>query len=349
MRAFLFAAIFAPGCDVFDERLYLEADAGTPAQDSGPEDAGPSVFLADVCNDADVPVLLSFNDFLDTDTTSLENDYFELATCLGRNAAGNDGFFAIDMIAGQKWHFHVKVTPGSSADPAVYVLGQSCDPRECQPGDGLNECIAGQDEHFSFVPDRTDRFLIGVDTIGNGGEALQVLAVRPVCGDGTKEHSESCDDSNTDMGDGCDGSCRAEIPNAGATDPNAEVEPNDEPFVNANIVDVSAGAVRVTGQLGSKCDFDSFGIVVPAGGSVRATLTTPSGEACPAGSPDLRLTLRDPGGFTEVGRVDGGCPAIDGDAFAQGLPSGVYFVRATTVTVNEPDVFAYGLTLEALP
>lgn len=341
MRGLLFSACLA-GCNVFDERLYLEADAG--AVDSGP----PPVTLGEDCTDDDVPIIDEFNVFLDSDTTSLRNDYFELATCLGRNATGNDGFFAIDMVAGQKWHFHVKVTPGSTMDPAVYVLSSACDPRECGPGEGLNECISGQDEHFSFVPPSTGRFFVGVDNVSGGGEALQVLAVRPVCGNDEKEHSESCDDGNTTPGDGCDETCRTEIPNPVTT--LAEVEPNDEPFVNANVVDVTGGPITVTGQLGSKCDFDSFAIEVPEGGGVLATMTTPGGSPCGGTAPDFRISLRAPDGFTERGHVDGGgCPSLGaGDGFAQTLTAGRYFVRITTVVVNEPDVFDYGLTLEAV-
>lgn len=66
-------------------------------------------------------------------------------------------------------------------------------------------------------------FPVGADCVsqGFGGGSLSCLAdcsaldtstcIQPVCGDGSIAQTESCDDGNTDPGDGCDGSCQIEL------------------------------------------------------------------------------------------------------------------------------------------
>jgi cysteine-rich repeat protein len=315
--------LLGTGCNVFDESLI-------PSEQTGDS-------LGEDCIGSGIPTFESLNDFHKIDTSDLRNDRYELS-CVGGSALGNDGFFAVDMQEGEKWHFHVKVTPGTAADATVYVLDSGCQDSVCQRGWGLNECVAGQDEHFSFVPERDGRYYVGVDTVEEGGEPMEVLAVNPVCGNGEKEHSETCEDSNTDSGDRCDASCRSELDGG-----EREVEPNDEPTANANVLMLEGGAAETGGQLGGKCDFDSFAFTVPDGGSVNAVIT----GGC---SLDLRLQLVSPDGLRPLGTVDtssGTCPEIVGtESFASDLDGGVYFVRLAPQRQDETSTIDYGLELQ---
>ena len=328
-----FAVLSLASCRVFDESLLNET--GEPLSDLGED-----------CIGDDVPEFESLNMFVSADTTPLTNDRHELS-CVGGNVRGNDGFFKVRMSRGKKWHFHVKVPADSEVDPAVYVLDSGCQDSVCQRGWGLNECVSGQDEHFSFFPPRDGTFLVGVDAVERGGAAYEVLAVEPVCGANGKEHSETCDDENTDSGDGCDEQCRAELTESLP----AEQEPNDEPLANANVLLMDEGTtLEVTGLLGGKCDFDSFLLAVPEGGSVHAAMRASGGGEC---SIALRLQLIDTNGFTTLRTVEtepGTCPAFEaGDEAVAGLDAGNYFVRVAAATPNEPDSLDYALELGAMP
>lgn len=330
----LFAlAIFA--CNVFDESLIPGADSSGPHRDVEP--------LGEDCVGKDIPTFESLNEFRLIDTSNLRNDRYQLS-CVG-NAKGNDGFFRVEMEKGKKWHVHVKVNPGSDIDPAVYVLDSGCQDSVCQRGWGLNECGAGQDEHFSFFPPRDGTYFFGVDSMTSGGEPLQVLAVQPECGNNIKEHSETCDDGNLDAGDGCDDLCRQELKKGSSR----EVEPNDEPLANANVLWLDDdGTLTVTGQVGGTCDFDSFAFEVPEGGSVRAALES-TGDDC---NIDLKLQLVDPDGLTPIKTLHttaGTCPIIEGtESFASNLDAGTYYLRVSAERPDEPETLDYSLTVEVV-
>lgn len=345
----LWVVAFA-ACNVFDERLYLDRDGGG-AQDGGADgggDGGPTtVDLADSCQ-GEVALLQSSSESVIVDTTGLDNTFDELSACLGHDALGNDGFVGVEMVAGERWHFHVKVTgEAPTVNPSVYVL-QSCDDRSCAPGEGLDECGAGRDEHLSFVAPQADTFYVAIDSREAGGDRFELLALQPTCGDGTPEHSETCDDGDTESEDGCDNGCRAEI---GKT-LTPESEPNDEPL-NANVIVLAGGTgvATVAAGLGERCDFDTFAVDVPAGGAIRATVSDENGAPCTGPSPPLRLTLHQPDGFTVRGSVTGGdggdCPAItDLEPFAVGLQADEYYVRVAEE--SEPVPFRYQIRIEVV-
>jgi len=317
-------AVLASGCNVFDESLV-------------PKEGTTGNSLGEDCLGDDIPTFVSENSFVAIDTSTLRNDRQQLS-CVGQSAQGNDGFFAVEMTKDKKWHFHVKVTAGTTADPTVYVLDQGCQDSVCQRGWGLNECLPGQDEHFSFFPPHDGRYFVAVDTIGEGGEPMELLAVEPECGNGVKEHSESCEDGNLDDGDGCDSRCRQEIEFDAS-----EVEPNDESTANANVLMFDGENARVTGEVGGKCDFDSFAVAVPANGAISAIV---SGDC----SYDMSLALVRRDGLTEIQAVEtaaGECPEIDGsEDFARDLAAGVYFLRITTQRQDEPTPLAYTLDVQ---
>jgi cysteine-rich repeat protein len=344
------AALPTAACSVFDPALYHEAapDMLDLPDGGGAPDLGsnvPTLALADRCV-ADVPTLATSPLEFVVDTTGLGDDLSDLSACTGHEAHGNDGFFAISTLAGQRWHFHVHpLTPGT--DLSLYVL-PTCDERSCTVRAAEDECAAGRDEHLSFIAPNAGRFIVGIDARAAGGGKFDVLAVRPVCGDGATEHSESCDDGNLNAGDGCDGKCRAELSAARLT----EVEPNDD-VTGANVVMLGGATTSLTvhGRLGGRCDFDTYAIEVPMGGTVRATLLDASSAPCAANVPAMGLSFLTPDGYTVAGSVSGsdgaGCPAIGAaQTWAANLQTpGTYYVRVATIK-DEAAAFDYSLKLE---
>lgn len=308
-------------CNVFDAQLYLQRDAGPDGN------ALPTLALADRCS-AGVPLVTRTAGEYAIDTRALGNDLNDLASCAGRALPGSDGFFRVAMTAGDLWHFHVKTLDGAS-NPAVYVL-PGCDERACVMG--LDECGNGRDEHLSFRARESRDYIIGIDSARAGGARHELTAIRATCGDGTAEHGESCDDRNRTPGDGCDALCRAEL-RGDAT----EREPNDD-FSDPNMITPpgGAGTVTVQGRLGGRCDFDMYGVELPVGGSVRATMLDINGRPCETGAPEFRMAWVLPDGRTASGAgvvtMGNRCPAIsETERFAQAVTAaGTYHVRVST-------------------
>lgn len=336
-----FLALSAPGCLVFDASLYQarEMDAGaTP-------DAGRAVLaLADDCTGAvpEVRVPEGAADIsIDLDTRGLSDDYSNL-TCTGRPAPGPDGFFAVQMEVGERWHFHVR-RRGDGADPVIFVLPAGCDERQCDLPNGLDACGVDSDEHLSFRAPSAGLYLVGVDSRNADGFEATVQVIRPTCGNGVMDHSETCDDDNNVDGDGCDAECRRELPATGAS----EAEVNDDAF-GANVLTMTTGATTVSGRIGALCESDVFAVDVPEGASLTATVGDAADAACPAGTPSMELQLISSNGITIRGRgtARGGseCPSIDAtDAFATGLAAGRYFVRIYAVNTEVVRPFDYRL------
>ncbi|GAB4214556.1 MAG: hypothetical protein OHK0013_39320 [Sandaracinaceae bacterium] len=323
------------------------SDAGL---DAGAVDGGPPVLpLADYCS-VGVPLLTlapgSSATSIGIDMRSLLNDVStDIAACVGGPPSGPDGFARVSMEAGERWHFHFRHV--GDANPALYVL-DTCDPRSCRDDRSINLCDRGADEHLTFEAPAAGEYLIGLDTFDVIGLTGTLEVIRPLCGNGTREHSETCDDGDREAGDGCDEQCRDEITSA-PTD-RGETEVNDDRF-SANHVLAGAEPLLVTGRVASSCESDWFVVDVPANATLRAEVTTAAGGPC-AGSRDLpdpfSLDLLGADGLTVLGSAIpvGGCPAIDPtrDTFAASLPSGRYFLRLFG-RVETGRAFNYGLRI----
>lgn len=315
------------GCDLFDQDLYLNADASMS-----------NLGLRETCG-AGAPMVAGNMSYM-VDTTGMDDDLdTALAGCTGQPIPGNDGFFGVEMQAGEKWHFHVRNGSGAGVNPAIYILDNTCDDRACQRGDAIDACIENRDEHLSFVADRTGTFYVGIDARTTGGGVFSVEVWRPECGNGTPEHSEGCDaPEDVTCGDDC-----RRILATGAQ----EVEPNDD-FTSSNTTLLGAGSFEVRATVVDLCDLDMFRIEVPAGGDVTATVLDRNGAVCVAGVPELNLELLDSSGVQtlgtgSVGGAGGTCPAIAGSPFATNLPAGTYFLRLTTTGLNT--LFNYRLQI----
>lgn len=334
----------APGCFVFDESLYLERDAGEETPDAG----SPGLALADTCS-GEVPVatfeggatswLRAF------DTRGMRDDHSNLS-CTGRPAPGPDGFFAIDMQAGERWHIHVR-RRSEGADPVLFVLRGNCDERSCDRPNGLDACRVDSDEHLSLVASSTGRYFVGIDSSNAEGFAGSIEVFRPLCGNGTQEHGESCE-PGVDPTLTCNEECRVVLSGAAQ-----EHEVNDDARM-ANELDVSGGAMSVGGRIGALCELDVFAVDVPAGGaSIRASLRTAGGADCPPGTPAAALQLVGADGIVVLGegtaRGTSVCPSIDDtDTFATDLPAGRHHLRVYALNDEVARAFDYSLRVELL-
>jgi cysteine-rich repeat protein len=302
-------------------------DLMPPAPDAG------AVVLADRCETA--ATVTSQGMILSIDTSKLANDYSELAACAGHDLPGNDGFLTVEMMAGEKWHVHVNpLVP--DFDPAIYILS-SCDTRACSTITAIDECGPGKSEHLSFIAPQTGMFRVGVDSVSAGGAATLVL-VKPVCGNGMVEHSETCDDGNTAAGDGCDSLCRKELGAAAVT----EIEPNDDARA-ANVLGLHpAGSMRVSGSVGTRCDHDMYSVTLAQTGTIRASIAA-MGIPCAADGAPVKIVLLGADGLTPVNAgiiITNDCPMLE----AKNLPPGEYFL-----VVRRPGgdaIFSYQMVVE---
>ena len=301
-------------CDLFPEDLL---------DDGGMGDGG-GIVLSETCVGSVPMVAAGTNAILDL--SGFADDVSAVAGCTGETTPGADGFFGVAMAASEKWHFHVRNMSASGLDPAIYVLDSACDARRCGPTDGIDRCAGNRDEHLTFVAPRAGTYYVGLDSKNVGGGAYELLIVRPTCGDGELEHSETCDDENTESGDGCDAQCRVELSAAAR----GEEEPNDD-FTGANVV--PASGLDIDGQLSSECDVDLFVVDVPASGAVNVDVLAVGAVVCGDSAPelDLRLWNADATTVRAVGTVEAGneCPVLR----TTGLTPGEHLVSiATTET-----------------
>ncbi len=329
-------AVFAGACDAFDPELYQRAERNSTAFDS--------------CSENDVPVMVSSAKLVTLDLGDYD-DSWQVANCAIGRADGNDAFFAVDMDEGQKFHFHVNAI--DAIDPVLYVV-DGCDERVCQPLHAASSCSTNK-EHLSFLATHAGRYYVGVDSADPGGGKVELLVISPECGNGEKQHSEACDDGNTDALDGCDSSCRIEIP---ASDRNEE-EPNDD-FGAANLLSIGALPSRfvVRGMLADACDLETFTFTAPAEATVSAQVLDATGAAC-ASRPELNLDLQLFQGLTRVaqGKVseDDACPTLEaqpmraGDSRALPWDEATYHLRLSGTGSETAMPFAFTLAIELEP
>jgi hypothetical protein len=370
------------GCFVVDASLYealpTGADLGAPdlgppdlgppdlGVDAGPPDLGPTdmgspdmglmmPIPADVCGDPAAPVLAGTTRSLKIDTTGATGGSLTPA-CLGSMARGNDRFFAIDVAAGEYWHFHVAADPmfaptETDRDPIVYVVGSDgaggCNDRPMNCAAVFaNSCAGRSDEHFAFIAPTRGRFYIGIDDATPGGGHYQLDAFRPQCGNGIQEHGESCDDS---MSGTCSTSCGKLVGRTTMGDFPTEAEFNDN-SVEANqvqFVGATTTQVEISGDVGGggDCYPDVFEVRVEAVGTdVRVDSLTATGMVCTSPSSTLyTIQLRDALGNPRGTPVTGApCPSIE----ALNLPTGVYtiWVRAVDPAATAPAAYRLRIT-----
>ncbi|MEM1415715.1 MAG: hypothetical protein AAGH15_12485 [Myxococcota bacterium] len=328
------------GCAIVDDdplnAVRAAVDGGTTVidmgdmggtTDGGTEDMGlEGPQPVDTCGD-DSAFVISETQTLRVDTRGLQ-DRTNTATCAP--SPGRDGFFALDVQANEYWHFHLSVdatvTGQEDLNPVLYLLQPDCDARRCDDSRLSNACeiapggttTAFRDEHFAFIPNRAGRWYIGIDdqTAGAGGVYL-LDAIRPVCGNGTPEHGESCENE-----DFCNEECRFVLDRMNASETMNEPNDNRE---EANLVVLAPIPMQpgvfgldISGDIGPSavsCDYpDVFTLDVPPGARLQV-FPLVSGAMCPArAAADFDLFLEDVTGTLRSDRATDpgtGCPIID--------------------------------------
>ena len=352
----------APGCDEFDAEMEAllnvdgsfaeiddagsqpDADAsGAGGSETAPDTAPlPGLEVVDTCSAEDLlPLFEGSSRSASIDVSTLTSAERETGACDISEGVlyGSDAYFKVHAAAGDRWHFHLNSEP--IADMAIFV-SSGCDPRSCLSA--ADDCAAGEAEHFTFIAESEDDYVIGIEGIDPvASNRVLLLAVHPVCGDGIEEHGEGCDDNNTLNGDGCDAWCRTELLEASAD----EVEPNDDSYGANVLLAVTPGDSRtLRGQIGG-CRADFFKLSVMADSYASFVMNM---DETNCASPSLQLelwnadadALRTAGLLQSAGRSESGaCPAF----YLSDLPAGDYFIR---ISSDETNYVAYELQLDTL-
>jgi cysteine-rich repeat protein len=132
--------------------------------------------------------------------------------------------------------------------------------------------------------------------VGTGCYRLEIEVA--VCGDGIQASFEQCEDGNLLAGDGCDPTCRWELP--------GELEPNGTPATATLIETPASGAagVPIEGTIGTAGDVDYYRVDVPADGAITARTFGLGGPGtCDT---DTLLTLLASDGVTVLAQNDDG-------------------------------------------
>src|SRR5262245_46685532 len=103
------------GCSIVDPKYYesLPLLDGSSESDGGAEGDSGTALPAEACGDKRARVLADTTRMIRIDTTRAADNV--RASCTGHASEGNDLFFAIDVAAGEYWHFHLQVDPADSA------------------------------------------------------------------------------------------------------------------------------------------------------------------------------------------------------------------------------------------
>ena len=305
---FFLAAAALSGCFVVDAAHYQRLtgqDAGTDAQQPS------EVYAVDTCGASNTFVFTQTTRNIAIDTRTSNSDI--ATTCRGPATTGNDVFFAVNVQAGEFWHFHLRVDPTDptsvmSRDPAFYLLQTGCDARVCRFAS--DACDGNLDEHFAFKADARGTWYLGIDDRNPGGGRYLLDAIRPVCGDGVAEHGEACDDGNTVNDDRCDNQCRATVGGESGFD---EKTPNDNEAEANHILLPTSRTMQIQGAIGGEgdCYPDVFVIDVPQNATLTVRSQDMSNVDCAsATTTPFQFALRNARGDAVGGTVTSGCPEI---------------------------------------
>lgn len=300
------------------DRILGDSDAGRRDGDTPDIDSGPEMEFDDVCGEANPRFLLR-------DTTmniAINTEGYQNNVPMSCNAStpGNDIFFAVDVQAGEFWHFHLSALT-ANRQPILYLTTGGCDTRNCTFSS--NSCDLEGDEHFAFVADEDTRFYLGVDDEAEGAAEYTLSAFRPVCGDGDRAHGEGCDTSPVE-GHDCGSDCRLELTETG----NTETEPNDNTIEANTLLLPASNEMIFSGSVGGPgaCLYpDVFAISVPANGDLQVDALDAGDTPCTSSAlTPYRFNVQNAAGTLTLGTTDGnGCSIFRGT----NLPAGRYFIR----------------------
>ncbi len=350
--------VLLASCSLADPDLFraLEGDGGmvdtgtedapmvdAPGEDTGGEDAGPTGVAVDRCGDDDVMVLVDSTPDIEIDTTSLTNRTGSLPGCGNLQVPGNEGFLAVQVGAGEEWHFHLRPEDTTAElNPTLYLLNESCSATMCAENLLANFCDGTGDEHFAFTFSTPGTWYIGIDDTNAGGGRYLLDAIRPVCGDDTPEHGEACDG-----GDGCGTDCRFMLTNESTRERGFNFN-----FKEANRIMLPSPDNRliIQGDIGgfAGCAYpDVYAIDVPAGGTLRVEQRNSDGDACTgSGAAEIDLSIRDASNnIRATSSSENGC-AVAEETFAS---AGLFFIVMEDARLDTDSALPYQLMFSVTP
>lgn len=261
------------------------------------------------------------------------------------NPAGDDDVFAITN-PGTTYLFLSVETYGPTAgncdlatDTVVFILDGAGAQLATNDQSGIANCSLVSD--FVLAPGVTVYARV-IDFQDNSAIPSYHVNVRfdpIICGNGSGEVGEQCDDGNNANGDGCSATCTIE----GAV---AEVEPNATTAQADTSPVVITGSTRITGAIGALADVDTYRMVLSAAQTIRfetfSALRQCNGISTTLGLFDSTGTqiVADPGAVSGSGIAS--CAAL-----VLTLPAGVYYVRVEE-TGNNATLTGYVLDVAML-
>ncbi len=344
---FFSCLLLATGCSLADPALY---EALPSANDGGAEDGGTT---DDGGNDPDTPmteqdavnrcgdpaslVIDETTMGLRINTETFTNEANPGSRCGGIATGGPDGFIGIDVVAGQIWHFHLRVVGRTDRNPSLYLLEDTCNVLACE--ESADNCPSSEEEHFAFVPTSSGRWYIGIDDGEMGGAEYNLDAYLTTCDAMRTEHGEACDGRDGERSENCSDDCRILLNSTNTR----EQSPNQN-FVEASEVVLSDdGTLVVSGDIGSdtsQCTYpDMFTMRLSAGQTFDVR---PEPTCNAAANARYALTLLSASGnVLQADQMMSGCPFLNYEVPDGG--DGRYFIRLDHRPFGDETVETYNL------
>jgi len=186
---------------------------------------------------------------------------------------------------------------------------------------------------FKAILDIENDAMVGAGRLKQGRRKVSAqialdrfVFIAPVCGNGTLEGDETCDDGNTADGDGCSATCTVEV--AAELD---EVEPNNDA---AQATPVPVLPALVHGSVVPAFDEDFFRVEITGTELILETFDGDGPGSC--SGTDTVIELRGPDGLQVVALDDDGGIGTCSRLVVSGLTPGVYYpcVRAFFTSID---------------
>jgi len=176
---------------------------------------------------------------------------------------------------------------------------------------------------------------------------LQIGLQLAVCGDGTLNAGEQCDDGNTADGDGCSSLCKLEA--TGETEPNDTCATASSPIT----LDDTGATKLMSGAISPAADADWWAFTILSFADVKFETFDQNGPSTCA-TIDTVMQLYASNCTTMLGSDDddgvGFCSKIDptGDAFSRHLAPGTYYLNVKALSSSSTFPYTLQATLTAM-
>lgn len=249
--------------------------------------------------------------------------------------AGDTDIFAVDIVNGRYLRAELSDAAGTGCpgDTVLELLGtDGLTVLGTDDDDGNGSCSLINPLIDTFARGLTaGRYFLRVRGVAAStvitGYRLRVALTANLCGNGTLESGEQCDDTNTTASDGCSASCQFETVGTA----------------------VGAGA-SFTDAISPIRNVDYYAVTVTAGQSIRAETFVPTTGLCNSGN-DTVIRLWSTNRLTQIATDDeggvGSCSLLDpaSNLAVRGLAAGTYYVSVEEYG-NNATITGYTLDIQ---